>query len=372
MNWLFYLAAIPVFVLVVMIHELGHFATAKWSGIYVEEFALGFPPRLIGFKRGETIYSINLLPIGGFVRMRGENGEFGPARDADAARDPRSFAAKPAGIRIIVLLAGVTMNLLLAVVLFAAAEATGKVVDYYQASVGEVVPGSPAAHAGIRVGDKIISVDGQPVKHWSTFVNDVNTAAAKVPSSANTFPVTLVLVRPGSTEPVTLTINARAHPAQGQGHVGVGPDYKYAIIQRVPIWQAPIAGVQDVGNVITGTVGAIAQIITGKLSFSQAFTGPVGIVQVTGEAASTVPLAGPYFLLQLTAFLSTSLAFVNVLPFPALDGGRVLLVLIEVARRGKRLKPETEGLINLAGFALLILLIVVITYNDIIRIAGGH
>lgn len=371
MNWLFYLVAIPVFVLVVMIHELGHFATAKWSGIYVEEFALGFPPRLISFKRGETIYSINLLPIGGFVRMRGENGEFGPARGADTTRDPRSFAAKPAGIRIIVLLAGVTMNLLLAVVLFTAAEATGKVVNY-QPYVGLVESDSPAAHAGIQTGDKIVSVDGQPVTHWSDFVNDVNADAAKAPHNANTFPVTLVLVRSGSTEPVTLTINARAQPPQGQGHLGIGSDYKYAIIKHIPIWQTPIAGVQDVGGVITGTVGAIVQIITGKLSFSQAFTGPVGIVQVTGEAASTVPLAGPYFLLQLTAFLSTSLAFVNVLPFPALDGGRVLLVLIEVARGGKRLKPETEGFINLIGFVLLIGLIVVITYNDIIRIAGGH
>jgi regulator of sigma E protease len=371
MSWLFYLVAIPVFVLVVMIHELGHFATAKWSGIYVEEFALGFPPRLIGFKRGETIYSINLIPIGGYVRMRGENGEFGPTRDATATSDPRSFAAKPAGIRIIVLLAGVTMNVLLAIVLFTAAEAVGKVVDY-QPKVGLVEQDSPAAHIGIQIGDKIISVDGQSVKHWSDFVSDVNAAAAKAPSSASTFPITLVLVHPGSAEPVTLTVIARAHPAQGQGHVGVGPDYKYAIVQRVPIWRTPVAGVQDVGNVITGTVGAIWQIITGKLAFSQAFTGPVGIVQVTGEAASTVPLAGPYFLLQLTAFLSTSLAFVNVLPFPALDGGRVLLVLIELVRRGKRLKPETEGLVNLVGFMLLIGLIVVITYNDIARIAGGH
>ncbi len=370
MSWWFYLAAIPVFVLVVMIHELGHFATAKWSGIYVEEFALGFPPRLIGFKRGETIYSINLLPIGGFVRMRGENGEFGPARGADATRDPRSFAAKPAGIRIIVLLAGVTMNLLLAILIFAVADATGR-VDY-RPVIGTVEASSPAAQAGIQPGDKIIAIDGQPVKYWSDVVSDINTDALKASASATTFPITLVVVPPGSSQQVTVTVKARAHPSPTQGHLGIGPNYKLSIINRVPVWQAPISGVQDVGTVISGTATAIWQIITGKLPFSQAFTGPVGIVTVTGQAASEVPQAGFYPLFYLTAFLSTSLALINVFPFPALDGGRVLLVLIEVVRGGKRLKPETEGLINLVGFALLILLIVVITYNDIIRIAGGH
>ncbi len=368
MSWLFYLVAIPVFVLVVMVHELGHFATAKWSGIAVEEFGLGIPPRVIGFKRGETIYSINLLPIGGFVRMRGENGE---ASGPDGTRDPRSFAAKPAGIRIIVLLAGVTMNVLLAIVLFTTAEAIGRVVDY-QPILGQIESGSPAAQAGLATGDKIISVDGHTVKSWADFVNDVSQAADKAPANATTYPLTLVVVHAGSAQQVTITANARAHPSAGQGHLGVRPNDKYAVYSRTPILQAPLAGVKDVGTVITSTFGALWQIISGRLSPSQAVTGPVGIVQITGETASVIPQLGITPLLDLTAFLSTSLAIVNVFPFPALDGGRVVLVLLELVRGGKRLKPEIEGLINLAGLLVLVLLIVLISWSDVARWLSGQ
>src|SRR5215470_206771 len=155
MSW-YLLAAIPVFALLVLIHEFGHFITAKWAGIRVEEFAIGFPPRLFSIKRGETTYSINLLPIGGFVRMPGENGE---VTDENGSYDPRSFAAKPASKRAIVLVAGVTMNLLLAWVLLAAAEIIGR-PDYsavppsaIPAVMGDVVKNSPAAQAGIKTGD---------------------------------------------------------------------------------------------------------------------------------------------------------------------------------------------------------------------------
>jgi regulator of sigma E protease len=364
----FYLAAIPIFTVVVLVHEFGHFITAKWFGIRVDEFGLGFPPRAIGIKRGETIYSLNWLPLGGFVRMPGENGE---VTTADGVVDPRSFAAKPAGNRLIVLLAGVTMNILLAIVLFSVADAIGQVVNY-QPIVGMVESNSPAAHAGIHTGDTLISVDGQPVKHWSDFVAEVSAVAGRAPANATTFPVTLVLVHSGSTEPVTLTINARAHPAQNQGHLGVAPDYKHAIIKRVPILQAPLHGVQDVGAVLGSIGDAVQKIIRGTLSPADAFQGPVGIVQTSGEVASTVPLVGPYLLLFLTGALSTSLALVNVLPIPALDGGRVLLILIEVARRGKRLSPDREALITVAGLAVLLSLMVVITFFDVSKIFSGR
>jgi regulator of sigma E protease len=261
------------------------------------------------------------------------------------------------------------MNVLLAILLFGVADAIGR--PDYQPVIGTVEAGSPAAQAGLQPGDKIVTIDGQPVKYWSDLVNDVNSAAVKVPANTTTVHVTVVLLHAGSSAPTTVTVNARAHPAQGQGHMGVGPNFKLSIINRVPVWQAPVAGVQELGNVISLTATGIWQVITGVVPLSQAFTGPVGIVQVTGEAASTVPQVGFYPLFYLTAFLSTSLAIVNVLPIPALDGGRVLMVLIEVVRGGKRLKPETEGLINLAGFVVLFALIALITYYDIAR-ATGH
>jgi regulator of sigma E protease len=362
MSW-YLLAAIPVFAVIVLVHEFGHFITAKWAGIRVDEFGIGFPPRAIGIKRGETIYSINWLPLGGFVRMPGENGD---ATDENGVIDPRSFAAKPASKRLVVLLAGVTMNLILAVVLFSAAHAIGQ-VDY-PATISQVLPGSPAAQAGMRPGDHIISVNGQKVSDWSSFVSDVAVAANKAPASSATVPVGLVVQHAGSHQSVPLTVNALIHPGPNQGHIGVKLDDSHPFYIRTPLWQAPIAGVQEVGATIGAIGTAFQQIFRGTLSPADAFQGPVGIVQDSGQAASAIPQFGWSPVIWLTGALSVSLAIVNVLPIPALDGGRVLLILIEIARRGKRLSPEREGLITLAGFGVLISLMLVVTYFDVSRI----
>src|SRR5215831_21359994 len=156
-NW-FLLAAIPVFGVCVLVHEFGHFITAKWAGIRVEEFGVGFPPRLFGIKRGETIYSLNWLPIGGFVRMPGENGE---TTDEQGVYDPRSFAAKSPSKRLIVLLAGVVMNVLMAFVLLTAAEVIGQPdATRIPPVVGTIQPDSPAAQAGLKTGDRFLSING--------------------------------------------------------------------------------------------------------------------------------------------------------------------------------------------------------------------
>ncbi len=377
MSGWYLLVAIPVFALLVLVHEFGHFITAKWAGIRVEEFGIGFPPRLIGVKRGETIYSINALPLGGFVRMPGENGEM---TDEQGLPDPGSFASKPASKRAIVLLAGVTMNLLLAIVLFSAAEAVGQTVP--RPVVGSVLAGSPAAQAGITPGDQILAINGHTVGTYATDPNSpfitpdatvlITQATQNAPAKAKTVPVRTELRTPsGQTE--TVTVNALVHPDPTQGHFGVGWTFAHPyVVHTVPAWQAPVAGVRDIGVVITLTGNAFNQIVHGQLPWNQAVQGPVGIVRDTGLAAAIVPSGGWYTLLFLVGALSLNLAIVNILPVPALDGGRVLFVIIEVLRRGRRISPEREALVNLIGMGALLCLMAIVTINDVGTLFGGH
>lgn len=362
-NPWFLLAAVPVFALLVLVHEFGHFLVAKWAGIRVEEFAIGFPPRLFSVKRGETTYSINLLPIGGYVRMPGENGE---TTDENGAYDPRSFASKSAGKRAAVLAAGVTMNILLAFVVFTAAELAGqpRQPSNVPPIADKVVAGSPAAAAGMRDGDTIVSINGQQVTYWQ----DITTLVGKatdVPPDVKTVPVTVVVRHKGSDQPVTLTVRALAHPARNEGRLGIQAVAVDPIITRVPVWEAPIQGVRDMGTVVGLTGNALGQVITGKQAIGQVISGPVGIVNQTGEVASTVPTLGWYWMFYLIGALSVSLALVNILPIPALDGGRLLFIGIEVLRRGRRISPEREALVNLIGMGVLLGLMLLVTLNDV-------
>ncbi len=420
MNSWYLLAAIPVFGILVLAHEFGHFITAKWAGIRVEEFSIGFPPRVVGIRKRDkggweviwfgggnkqeyasaeeaegalsssasksrstdgkqspftgtsggvstfgaeqsdhTLYSISLLPIGGFVRMPGENGD---AYDPDGNYDPKSFAAKPAGKRIIVLLAGVVMNVLLAMILYTVAYSLGEPTISDKAVVGTVVANSPAAQAGLRPDDLIVSINSQPVKQFS----DVHTVLDNVVkddknTSANaTHPVVLGIQRAGVAGITDVTVNARLNPPSGQGRMGIGAK---VVLTSYPLWQAPFRGIVHTYEVTRDFLGAIGQMIVGAIK--PEFAGPVGIVKITGEVAQSVPDYGLWPILSLTAVLSLNLAIVNILPFPALDGGRILLILIELLRGGKRLKPEREGLINFIGLAILLALMVIITISDV-------
>ena len=367
--WYDYLVAIPVFALLVLVHEFGHFITAKWAGIRVDEFAIGFPPRLLSFTRGETTYSINALPIGGYVRMPGENGE---TTNEAGAYDPRAFASKPPSKRLIVLLAGVTMNFLLAIVFFTAAEAVGQVE--LRPVVATVQSGSPAQAAGIVKGDTLLSVDGHAIKYFSdvqTFTNASIERTLTQNPQATSDPIAVVVRDPnGATR--QLTVDARTKPAAGQGAMGIEADQTNPYHLGAPLWKAPVLGVQDIGKVISATVTGIQRIVAGVLPLSQGVQGPVGIVSDTALVTAAIPFAGWYYLFFLVGALNLSLAIMNLLPIPALDGGRVLLVLIEVLRRGKRLSPEREGLVNLIGMAALLLLIAVITFNDVSALFVGH
>lgn len=363
MSWSL-LAAIPVFGLLILVHEFGHFLTAKWAGIRVDEFALGFPPRLLSVKRGETTYSLNLLPIGGYVRMPGENGE---TTDENGNYDARTFAAKTPGKRAIVLLAGVTMNILLAVVCFTVAEMMGQV--NLRAAAGTVVKDSPAAVAQMQPHDRILSINGHPTTSFTDVIMQTNAALCPKPKTAKV-PIQIVVVHAGSTTPVTLTVNALVNPGPNQGHLGITGDTTQTYNSRVPFWQAPVKGVQDIGDVIGATANGIGQVVSGCLPISQAVQGPVGIVDTTGKVADTIPTNGWYLMLYLVGALSVSLAIVNLLPIPALDGGRVLFIGIEVLRRGKRISPEREALVNLIGMAALLFLMLLVTINDVGNLFG--
>jgi regulator of sigma E protease len=228
--------------------------------------------------------------------------------------------------------------------------------------VGSVVPNSPAASAGMRAGDTIIAANNQPVKFFTDLQNVVNTELTNDHNQHATVPVVLQLRRAGVSQPVTTTVNVREHPPAGQGPMGIEASGK-VIFDSIPLWQAPLRGVQYTVQTTGAFLQAIGQMITGALPFQVA--GPVGIVNITGQAAQSVPSEGLWPLLSLTAVLSLNLAIINILPFPALDGGRVILVLVEVVRGGKRLKPEVEGMINFAGMAILLTLMVVITFFDV-------
>jgi regulator of sigma E protease len=338
-----------ILAVLILAHELGHFATAKAFGIKVEEFGLGFPPRLIGFKRGETLYSLNAVPLGGFTKMAGEE-------DPDV---PRSLASKGVGTRVIVLSAGSIMNFLLPLLLFAIAFMVPHNVVTGEVLVAEVAPGSPAAAAGIEAGDTILSLNDEPVQsindlHIYTQLNlgkEVNLAVGH--SDATVEEVRLI---------------PRWKPPPEEGPMGVKVSMPEATItsQSYPFWEAIPMGVSQCIETFVIFKNEILKWFIGATPVQ--VTGPVGIAQLTGEVAK----AGFSPLLQFAGFISINLAIVNILPLPALDGGRIVFVLLGWIRRGKRISAKTEGMVHAIGFAILIAAIIAVTYQDIIRIIAGE
>lgn len=346
----------------VFVHELGHFLTAKRSGARVEEFGFGFPPRLFGIRRGGTLYSINALPLGGFVRIKGESG-------ADAAA-PDSFAALPAFRRALILTSGVLMNVLLAMLLLSflfvsGAPASldqplpkGAVVSNLRVQVVQVAPDSTAARAGLRAGDTIQAVDGMPITTVAQ-VQDYNADHANIAEE-----VTVVRGRTRLTLSLTPTTLATS-PERAVWGVGLLETGTVAF----PWYQALWLGA-------TRTIGLLWQIVLGFFALLQGLVlrqqviadvaGPVGIAAMTGQVAEL----GFAYLLQFAALLSLNLAFINILPIPALDGGRVLFLIIEKIRR-KRLSPRTELLIHNIGFACLMVLVLAVTIRDVNRFSGA-
>jgi regulator of sigma E protease len=338
-----------ILAVLILAHELGHFATAKAFGIKVEEFGLGFPPRLFGIKRGETLYSLNAIPLGGFTKMAGE----------EDPKVERSLASKSVGTRVIVLAAGSIMNFLLPLLLFSIAFMIPHSAVIGDVLIAEVAPESPAAAAGIVVGDTIVSLNEEPVQSISDLHIYTQLNLGKEVSLA---------VRHSDATVEEIQLIPRWKPPPGEGAMGVRVSMpEYAIVrQSYPFWEAIPLGISECIDTFVLFKNEILKWFIGAAPVQ--LTGPVGIAQLTGEVAQ----AGLSPLLLFAGFISINLAIINILPLPALDGGRIVFVLLGWVRRGKRISPRTEGLVHAIGFAVLIAALIAITYQDIIRIIAGE
>ena len=338
-----------VIVVLILAHELGHFITAKASGVRVDEFGLGFPPRLLSVRRGETRYSLNAIPLGGFVKMAGE----------EDPKVPRSLASKSIGTRLLVLSAGSLMNFLLPLLLFSIAFMIPHNLVIGQVMVEEVALNSPADRAGIEPGDTFLSINNKPVKNIGDLHRYIHLNLGKEIA---------ILVQHSDSTTEDVQVIPRWRPPEGQGAIGIVISAPNLTItsQRYPFWKAIPMGVSACIETFVLFKNGIISMIIGTAPVAVA--GPVGIAQLTGEVAK----AGISPLLEFAAFLSINLAIINIFPLPALDGGRIAFVLLEWVRRGRRISPKKEGLVHLIGFVMLMAAFLAITYQDIMRIISGN
>jgi len=350
MDWVYWLAIIPVLSLLVFVHEFGHFVTALWAKVKIEEAGIGYPPRLFAVRWRDIDWSVNLIPIGGFVRMRGE--------EDPTAED--SLASKPPWKRVVVLLSGITMNLVLAVVLYAAVYAIGEPVPMGPVVITGIAPGSPAAAVGLQVDDVILRLDDHEVLNTADLVSYTNAHRGQ--------PVAMTVRRGEGT--LTFTLTPRTDPPPGEGAFGVGIRMTEVVETRMvshPIWEAVGLGAQRTLDVLQLMIDGLRAMVMGQME--PAMAGPVGIAHVTSEVAQRSGLLG---LIDLTALLSLNFALVNIVPFPGLDGGRLIFVLLEVLRRGKRIDPEKEAIVHFAGLMLLVAFVAFVSIFDVLRVIRGE
>lgn len=370
MSILIFLAVLLVLIIV---HEFGHFIVAKRFGIRVDEFGVGFPPKLFSKKYGETEYSINALPFGGFVRIFGENPNDASISGPD---NSRALIHKPKLIQAAVLFAGVFFNVLLAWVLFSVTLMAGtpslsgvedgrfsQYLSDERLLITQVLPNSPAEGASLLPGDEIVALSA-----------GVQTVAPQNPGDVSTFinaysgrPIVLEFRRDGVLNEVTLTpeegliAGSPETPAVG---IGMGLVGTLQLPVHLAVWEG---GKQTIDMLYRVTIG-IGTFLYDALLFKadlSTVAGPVGIVSLVGDVSALGLIA----LLNFTALISLNLAVINLIPFPALDGGRLLFLAIETVK-GSPIKPQITNAVNMVGFALLILLMLVVTYSDIARLIG--
>jgi regulator of sigma E protease len=431
---------IPILAVLILVHEIGHFAAARLIGVKVEEFGIGIPPRIKGWRRNGVLWSLNWIPFGGFVKVLGEDGK---------NVDPESINAKSPAKRAFFLVAGSAMNFLLAFVLMILVVGF-QGVSHSNVYIASVVPGSPAAAAGWTAGDRIVEVAGVPIESSA----DVGERAREFAGN----PMSVVVERNG--ERVETSVTPRRNPPAGEGPTGVGitdspiseasvnqvkagspaadagfqPDDRilavgsqrvddpYALqfaltsasgstipvdvvrdgepvtvsfavpdldaegellaqlgldltikpqFDRLPLGSIIPVGVSQAWEQSGQMVSGIRDLVTGRAPLDQ-IAGPLGMGQITSEIVSASPLPLWVTLAQLAILLSLNLAVLNLLPLPALDGGRLLFVIVEVLRGGKKLAPEREGIVHVAGLILLLGFMVIVLVLDALRIYEGR
>lgn len=374
------IAFIIILGILVLVHELGHFLFAKLFKVRAEEFGFGYPPRVIGIYKDETgkrkivwgrkknvnnphtIYSINLIPIGGFVKIKGENG--------DEKNDTDSFGAKKIWQRIIILIAGVSMNIILAIILLTICFNTGittivdeanlthtKNVKDLKIQVISVNKNSPASEAGLAVNDELININSLPIKSVEFLQNFTQENPGRL--------MDLEILR--GSEKILLKIEPRVLPTSNNKAVlGIGLAKTAFVSYGLP--SAFLQGAKATYSLTMAMFSALIDLLKNIISkgeMTAELAGPVGIAVLTGQMVDL----GISYVLQFAALLSLNLALINILPIPALDGGRILFLIIEKIRR-KEMNQKIEALIHNLGFALLMILIIKVTYDDLARWGG--
>lgn len=366
MSILFFIIILAVLILA---HEFGHFIVAKRSGIRVDEFGLGFPPKIWGKKVGETKYTLNLFPIGGFVKIFGENPDEESMSGPDAER---SFVNKPKYVQAAVIGAGIVFNILFAWFLISFgfmwglptsvdAVPEGGMLKDPALVITEVLPHSPADNAGLKVGDAILSLrEGENVMVAPSLGTTQEFIAAREGKEV------AVSIKRGKYVTEDFMIKPIAGIAD-RPVIGIAMDEigTLRLPPHLALWEGAKLTVALTRATFIGLADFFGNLVTGKADLS-GVSGPVGIVGIVGEASGF----GFIYLLSLTALISINLAIINLVPFPALDGGRLLFLLIEVLK-GSPIKPVIANIANGIGFVLLILLMVVITYHDIAKMVTG-
>jgi regulator of sigma E protease len=347
MTVLLAVVAVLAISLLIVLHEAGHMWAARAAGMRVERFSVGFGPVIFSTRRGDTEYAVSALPLGGYVRIAGMSAE-----DGTPEGDPASFATKPLWRRALVLFAGPGANYLGAVLLAVLMAATlGVAAADPSARIGELVPGRPAEQAGLRPGDRILTVGGTPVSTWNELVTEVQRSPGRA--------VELRVVRGGEGPEETLTITPE--DVGGVGKVGVRP---FAVRVRRPIGQAIGEGFARTNEAFWGTATFLGRMITGRQKGDVA-----GVVGIADELVQSARVGLDRFL-DMIWNLSVALALFNLLPIPALDGGRLVFLGVEAVTR-RPVNARVEGIVNAVGFVLLIGLLVGVTvFKDLPRLLG--
>lgn len=329
--------SVIIFGLLILVHELGHFITAKRNDVKIDEFSIGMGPKVIGIKKGETDYNLRLLPLGGYVKMAG--------MDDQEEDDPRGFNKKTVLQRMWIIFAGPLMNFITAIVLFVIAF-MGMGVPSNTNQIGQVLEGQPAAQVGLKPGDRIMEINGAKIETWQDLVTIIHNSPEQ----------SMVLTINRNEQVEKVQVVPKKDQESGLGMIGIMQSW-----EKKGLLAATSLGLQQAYEFSRLIIVSLVQMITGAIKPDVA--GPVGVVSMVGEVSKF----GLGSLLTFAGILSINLGLINLFPIPALDGSRLVFLSFE-GLRGRPVDPAKENFIHLIGFVLLMALMVVITYQDILRV----